>query len=587
VPFQHQYVVTDAIKDLPPNMPTIRDKDSLLYYKEEVGGLVMGGYERNGIPWRSDGVPNDFNSQLLESDFDHFQQLFDPAVLRTPCLAEAGIARLVNGPEGFTPDGNAILGPAPERDNVFVAVGFNAFGIAAAGGAGRMTAEWIIEGEPSLNIWPLDIRRFGPHHQSRAFAVERTREIYGKHYAIHWPYQEHDTARGVRRSPLYFLLKEKGAVFGSKYGWERPNWFAPAGVEPKDDPTFQVPNWFEHVGAEHRAARTQVVLIDQTSFNKFEISGPKALPFLNWLAANDIDKPVGRVTYTQLCNRRGTIEADVTVARVAEAKFLLVTGTAFGRHDSHWIERHLPADGSVACHDVTSALAVINVIGPNSRRLLQKVTREDIRNETFPFGQCQPVVVGYAPVLALRITFVGELGYELYIPTECASHVYETLWEAGRDLGVRNAGYRAIHSLHLEKGYATWGAELTPEYSPYDAGLGFAVALNKGDFLGCEALRKTKAEGPRWELCTFTIEADAPVWLHGSEPILSNGTVVGVTTTGGYGFTVGKSIAFGYLAVEDAEHAEDYQIEAYREQYPAKRAVNRALYDPARKQILM
>jgi sarcosine dehydrogenase len=586
VPFQHQYMVTDPIEGIPKNLPTIRDKDNLLYYKEEVGGLVMGGYEPNGIPWAVDGVPNDFTSKLLNSDHDHFMQLSQPAMERTPCLEKAGVSKLINGPEAFTPDGDAIMGPAPELDNVFVAVGFNAFGIAAGGGAGRMMAEWIIEGEPSLDIWPLDIRRFGPYHKSRTYNVERTREIYGKHYTIHWPNEEHDSARGIRRSPLYFLLKEKGAVFGAKYGWERPNWFAPDGVEPKDEQTFEIPNWFEHVGNEHKSARENVVLIDQSSFNKFEIEGPRALEFLNWLAANNIDKPVGNVTYTQLCNARGTIEADITIARLAEERFLLITGTALGLHDSQWIKRHMPTDGSVKFRDVTSALAVINVIGPNARKLLEKITRKDISNDNFRFGKCRNIAVGYAPTKALRVTFVGELGYELYIPAEFACNVYETLWDAGQELGVANAGYRAINSLHFEKGYCLWGAELTPEYTPYDAGLGFCVALNKGDFLGRDALAKVKEQGPNWKLCTFTLDAQEPVMLRGSEPIVHNGKVIGVTTSCGYGYTVGKTIAFGYIPVAEAGHTDGYEIEAYTEIFPARREPNRALYDPQRDKIL-
>jgi 4-methylaminobutanoate oxidase (formaldehyde-forming) len=587
VPFQHQFLVTEPIDGVPRNLPTIRDKDNLIYYKEEVGGLVMGGYERNGVPWSIDGVPNDFMAQLLKHDFDHFESLSKPAMKRTPCLQEAGIARLVNGPEAFTPDGDAIMGPAPELDNCFVAVGFNAFGIAAGGGAGRMMAEWIIEGEPSLDIWPLDIRRFGPYHRSRAYNVERTREIYGKHYTIHWPNEEHDSARGVRRSPLYYLLKEKGAVYGAKYGWERANWFAPEGVAPKDDLTFEIPNWFEHVGNEHKAAREKVVLIDQTSFCKFQIEGPGALGFLNWLAANNMDQPTGSVTYTQLCNVRGTVEADITVARMAKDRFFLVTGTAYGLHDSQWIKKHMPDDGSVVFHDVTSAFAVINVIGPNSRALLQKVTREDISNQNFGFGKSMSIVVGHAPATALRVTYVGELGYELYIPTEFAGLVYETLWEAGQDLGIRNAGYRAINSLHFEKGYCYWGAELTPEYTPYDAGLGFCVDLNKGDFLGREALLKVKDKGPKWKLCSFTIDAGRPVMLQGSEPILKNDKVIGVTTSGGYGYTVGKTIAYGYISFEEADSDGRNQIEAYGEVFPATREPRRALYDPERKKILM
>lgn len=587
VPFQHQFLVTDVIKGLPPDLPTIRDKDNLLYYKKEVDGLVMGGYERNGIPWAIDGVSNDFVSQLLEPDFDHFHSLSDPAMKRTPCLETAGIVRLFNGPEAFTPDGNAIMGPAPELDNCFVAVGFNAFGIAAGGGAGRMIAEWIIEGEPSLDIWPLDIRRFGPYHKSRSYNVERTREIYGKHYTIHWPNEEHDSARGVRRSPLYYPLEEKGAVYGAKYGWERANWFAPKSVEPKDELTFEAPNWFEHVGNEHKAARERVVMIDQSSFCKFEIEGPGALEFLNWLAANNIDKPVGSVTYTQFCNTRGTVESDITVARLAGDKFFLVIGTAFGLHDAEWIKKHMPKDGSVIFRDVTSAFAAINVIGPYSRKLLEKVTQDDISNENFRFGKCKTLTVGYAPVTALRITYVGELGFELYIPTEFACHVYETLWEAGQNLGIANAGYRAINSLHFEKGYCYWGTELTPEYTPFDAGLDFCVALDKGDFIGREALAKTKKQGPKWKLCTFTIDADRPVMLRGSEPIIHRGRVVGITTSGGYGYTVGKTIAYSYIPVEDANYDQGYEIEVYMEMYSLTRHDNRALYDPERKKILM
>ena len=586
VPFQHQYMVTDPIEGTPKDLPTIRDKDNLIYYKEEVGGLVMGGYERNGIPWAIDEVPNEFTSRLLDSNYDHFMQLAQPAMKRTPCLEAAGISELINGPEAFTPDGNAIMGPASELDNCFVAVGFNAFGIAAGGGAGRMMAEWIIEGEPSLDIWPLDIRRLGPHHRSRSYNVERTREIYGKHYTIHWPHEEHDSARGIRRSPLYYLLKEKGAVFGVKYGWERPNWFAPAGVEPEDELTFEIPNWFKHVGSEHKAAREKVVLIDQSSFCKFEIDGPQSLDFLNWLAANNIDKSAGSVTYTQLCNARGTIECDLTIARITDEKFFLVTGTAFGRHDAEWIKKHMPTDGSVSLRDVTSALAVINVIGPHSRKLLEKVTADDISNQNFRYGKCKEITVGYAPVSAMRVTCVGELGYELYIPAEFACYVYETLWNTGQDLNVTNAGYRAINSLHFEKGYCLWGAELTPEYTPYDAELGFCVALNKADFLGREALAKAKAKGPQWKLCTFTIDADQPVMLRGSEPILHKGKVIGVTTSGGYGYSIEQTIAYGYVPIAEAEHSNDYEIEVYREIYPAGREPKRALYDPERKKIL-
>lgn len=584
VPFQHQFLVTEAIDGVLPNLPTLRDKDNLLYYKEEVGGLIMGGYEQSGIPWGVHGIPKGFTQELLEPDFDHFEPLLIPAMKRTPCLETADIARLVNGPEAFTPDGNAIMGPAPELDNCFVAAGFNAFGIAAGGGAGRMMAEWIIEGEPSLDLWPLDIRRFGQYHKSSKYNVERTKEIYGKHYTISWPFEEHDSARGVKRSALYYILKEKGAVYGAKFGWERANWFAPAGVVPEDDLSFEIPGWFEHVAKEHKSAREQVVLIDQSSFSKFEIKGPGALEFLNHLAVNKIDKPVGNVTYTQMCNERGGIECDITIARVAENRFFIVAGTAFGVHHAMWIKKHLPGDGSVELNDVTSSFGMISICGPDSRKLLEKVTNDDVSNETFQFGSCRQITAGCASVLALRITYIGELGYEIYIPPEYQGHVYKLLWEAGREFGVANAGYRAIESLRLEKGYRAWSKDITPDYNPYEAGLGFCVALDKGDFIGREALVKIKHKGPESKLCCFTFNTDTPQLLHGGEPVCRNGKVLGVVTSGGYGHTLGKSIAYGYVPSEHAGYDDGYEIEVYREVFQVT-CHNGALYDPERKKI--
>jgi 4-methylaminobutanoate oxidase (formaldehyde-forming) len=589
VPFQHQYMVTEEIpelKKLGKRLPTLRDKDSLLYYKQEVGGLVMGGYERNGIPWSIEGVPNTFSSRLLQPDFDHFASLSEPAMKRTPCLHTIGIRQLVNGPEAFTPDGNAIMGRAPELDNVYVAAGFNAFGIAAGGGAGRMMAEWIAEGRPSLDLWPMDIRRFGPHHKSRMYNVDRTRELYGKHYTIHWPSEEHESARGARRSPLYYILRQKGAVYGAKYGWERANWFAPKGVEPRDDPTFGIPNWFEHVGNEHRAAREKVVLVDQTSFSKYAIEGPGAFRFLNYMAANAIDTPVGRIVYTQMCNERGTIECDCTVSRIKEDVFFVVTGTAFALRNYGWLARHVPKDASVRIHDVTSAYACLNVFGPNSRLLVQRFAGYDMSNEHLPFGHCREFTIGYAPVRVLRISYSGELGYELYIPTEFACHVYELLSEGGKDLGLTDAGYRCINSLHLEKGYADWGSELTPDYSPYDANLGFCVALDKGEFLGRDALARIKKEGARHTLCTFTFDTGDPVIASAGAPILRNGKVIGLVTSTAYGYTVGHTIGYAYLPADEARHDSGYEIEVYKELCPVTRQANRQLVDPKRTKLL-
>jgi 4-methylaminobutanoate oxidase (formaldehyde-forming) len=381
-------------------------------------------------------------------------------------------------------------------------------------------------------------------------------------------------------------LKAKGAVYGAKYGWERANWFAPEGVPAKDDLTFEIPNWFEHVAAEHRNARENVVLIDQSSFCKFEVEGPGALPFLNRLCANQIDRPVGKVVYTQMCNPRGTIECDLTVGRLEEDKFLLVVGTAFGLRASCWINNHLPTDASVSIKDVTSAYAVVNVIGPKSRQLLQRCTQTDVSNDGLPFGTCKRLTVGYAPVTALRVTYVGELGYELYIPAEFAAHVYENLWEAGRDLGIQNAGYRTIASMHLEKGYADWGSELTPEYTPFDAGLGFCVALEKEDFIGKEALVKIKNDGPGLKLCSFTLEREEPLMLHGSAPIIQSGKVLGVTTSSGYGHTVKKNICYGYIPLENAEGDDGFEIEVYKELHSLRLEPSRVLYDPDREKIL-
>lgn len=585
IPVQHQYLVSEEIAGMPADLPTVRDPDNLLYYKKEGAGLVMGGYEPNPIPWSLGGIPKEFNQELLESDFDHFECISQAAVKRTPCLETTGVRQLINGPEAFTPDGNCILGPAPERTNFFVAAGFNAFGIASGGGAGRMVAEWIAEGEPSLNIWPLDIRRFGAHNGPE-YTCDRSLELYSKHYTIAWPFEEHDSARNIKRSPLYNHLKKAGAVFGSKFGWERPNWFAPEGVEAKDELTFSIPNWFEPVGEEHRAAREAVVLIDQSSFSKFEVEGPGALQFLNRIAANTIDKPVGSVTYTQLCNERGGVESDLTIARVAHSLFFIVTGTAFGTRDFVWIRDHLPSDGSVVLRDITSSRGMINVCGPRARILLESVSDDDLTNASFPFGQCRNITIASFPILASRVTYIGELGYELYVPTENAAKVYELLWESGQDLGIANAGYRAIESLRLEKGYRYWSAEVTPEYTPYESGLGFCVDLTKGDFIGREALEKAKKSGPQRRMCCFTLDSDEPMLLGGGETILLDGEVIGVVTSGGYGYTVGKTIAYGFIANDHVKYTEGFGIEVYTEIHPATRRIG-ALYDPNRERILL
>ncbi|MCH7555635.1 MAG: FAD-dependent oxidoreductase, partial [Proteobacteria bacterium] len=579
---EHQYLVTEAIDGAPADLPTFRDPDHLFYMKPDAGGLAFGGWEPDTVPFGADGIPERFYQQLLNSNFDRFEQHALSAAIRVPVLAEVGVRKLINGAIPVSADGEPIIGPAPERDNVYLACGFTA-GIAAAGGAGLALAEWISHGDPGMDLWAFDVRRFGDHHAGARYLHERSVESYGHYYQLHWPGEERASGRGGRRSPLYQTLVDQGAVHGSKFGWERPNWFAPAGTEPIDRPSYDRPNWFDAVGAECQAVRERVAVIDQSSFAKFEITGRGAYDFLQGLAANDLDKPTGRATYTQLCNRRGGIEADLTICRLAEDRFYVVTGSGFGVHDRSWIARHMPGDGSVAMTEVTSGRAVINLCGPRARDVLTAVCDDDVSHEGFPFLACRTLRIGYAPVLALRITYVGELGWELHIPTEYAAHVYEQLWRAGRDHGIANVGYRAIESLRLEKGYRYWGADITPDYTPYEAGLGFCVALDAGDFIGRDALARAKAEGPRRRLCCFTCAREASV--HGGEAILRAGRTLGVTTSGGYGHSLGLSIVYGYVDAGDAGH-DDYQIEVFGEAIAATRH-DKALYDAGRAKILV
>ena len=400
-PMQHQYLVTEPIEGVTADLPTLRDPDRLCYFKEEVGGLVMGGYELDPMPWTpQDGIPRDFHFQLLDSDRDQFEGLFLQAAGRVPSLENAGIRQLINGPEAFTPDGSFILGEAPELPGYFVGTGFNAYGIAANGGAGRALAEWIVGGEPSMDLWPVDIRRFGAHHRDTKFLIERTTEATGKHYTMAWPSEEHELGRPLKTSPLYLRLKSAGACFGSKFGWERPNWFAPAGVEPRDEPSYGRANWFEHVAREHRQTREAVSLFDESSFAKYRVDGPDAERALSWVCANDVAVPPGRLVYTQLCNKRGGIEADLTVCRLSENEFYIVTGTGSAARDFNWIERNLPADCDVQLADVSQEHAVLGLMGPMAREVLEQATDADLSNEAFPFATSQEIQIAGATVRA-------------------------------------------------------------------------------------------------------------------------------------------------------------------------------------------
>ncbi|WP_045835739.1 FAD-dependent oxidoreductase [Hyphomicrobium sp. 99] len=573
---EHQYLITDPIPDLPKGMPTVRDPDLLLYWKPEVRGIVVGGYEPNTVAFARDGIPAGWDQRLIQENYERFEQLAINAAKRTPVVGTVGVRAMINGAIPISADGDFVMGRVSELDNVFVSCGF-IYGIAAAGGAGAAMAEWILEGRPTNNLWPLDVRRFNFHHNTKYFMYDRAIEIYAKHYAMKWPVEERDSVRNIRCSPLYFPLKERGAVFGSRAGWERPNWFAPPGVEAVDKPSFDWPNWFEPVAEEHRHVRESVGLIDLSSFAKMEIFGPGALASLQRLAVADVDRPIGSLIYTQLCNERGGIEADVTFCRLEEDRFYVITGTAYGDHDFGWIRKHLPTDGSVRTLDVTSAYAVINICGPKARDVLAKVAEQNVGGDVFKYGEMKHLTVGAAPVMALRVSFTGELGYELHIPTEYAVHVYRVLHEAGAEFGIKDFGYRALNSLRIEKGYQIWATDISPDYSPYAAGLDWVIGKNKKDFIGREALEKIAAEGPDRKLCVFKLSRKVPVY--GGEAILRNGKVLGVTTSADFGHTVGAPIVYGYVAASEAVH-EDYDIEVYSEIVPATRA-SEPLYDPA------
>ncbi|OED41568.1 FAD-dependent oxidoreductase [Chromatiales bacterium (ex Bugula neritina AB1)] len=592
VSVQHQYMLTGTIPGVTADLPTLRDPDRLTYYKEEVGGLVMGGYEPNPIPWAVDGIPEGFSYSLLDSDFDHFEPMLELSLGRVPALAEADIKQLTNGPESFTPDGNFILGESPELANFYIGAGFNAFGIASGGGAGMALAEWVYKGEPPYDLWSVDIRRFGRPHFDTDWVRERTLEAYTKHYTMAWPSEEHSSARPCRRSPLYQILKEQGACFGEKLGWERPNWFADlkAGELPEDIYSFEQPNWYEAVAREHKAAREAAVLIDQTSFAKYLLKGPDALQALNWISANNIDKPVGSLTYTQMLDDNGGIQCDVTVARTAVNEFYIVTGTGFAIHDYNWISRNIPETLNAQLFDVTSSTCVLSLMGPNSRDILQCVTRADISSEVFPFGSLQTIGIGGCPVNALRITYIGELGWELHFPVEYAQTVYETLMRAGRERGLVNAGYRMIESCRLEKGYRAWGSDIGPDHTPLDAGLGWAVKLKNSNtpFKGREAITRQQQAGLKKKLACFTVK-DPDVVLLGRETIYRNGTRVGWLSSGGYGHHLNCAIGYGYIRNESGVTDEyirsgSYQLEVATQLVDCQVHL-KALYDNTNQRI--
>ncbi|MCP3019890.1 GcvT family protein [Cupriavidus basilensis] len=592
---EHYYIVTERIAGVLPDLPVMRDPDGFIYFKEEVGGLVMGGFEPNAKPWGMQGIPEPFEFQLLPDDWDQFEILMHNALQRVPALETAQVKQFYNGPESFTPDNNFILGEAPELRNFYVGAGFNSMGIASAGGAGMALAEWIVAGEPTMDLWPVDIRRFAGFNGNQSWLHDRVKETLGLHYAMPWPNRELDTARPFRRSPLYAHLRDAHANFGSKMGWERPNFFAPAGETPGIAYSFGQQNWLPWSGAEHRACREGVALFDMSSFSKYIVKGADAEAVLQQLMSNDVAVPAGQTVYTAMLNERGTYESDLTVTRLAHDQYLLVTGSAQTTRDFNYIERLIPADQRCAIVDVTGQYSVLAVMGPRSRALLRSVSRADFSNEAFPFGSSREIDLGYATVRATRLTYVGELGWELYVPVEFAVGVYETLQAAGKPLGLANAGYYAIESLRIEKGYRAWSRELTTDINPFEAGLSFACKLDKPiPFRGREALLRLRAAGGaaqvKRRVAVVTLDGASQAMLWGGEAVLRTGPDGGVrpagfVTSAAFGHTLGCPVGMALLQRDDgaanaAWIAEGtYHVDLAGELLPATVHL-RAPYDP-------
>jgi 4-methylaminobutanoate oxidase (formaldehyde-forming) len=579
IPMAHEYLVTRPA-GVPLDVTTMRDPSLLVYFRGESGGLVMGGYERNPAPWALDGIPRDFNGKLLAEDWPRFEELMENALVRVPGLADMEVVRLINGPEAFTPDGEFIIGPSDVR-GFWVAAGFCAHGLAGAGGMGKLVAEWIVEGVPSLDVWEMDSRRFGRHYRSRDYTLARTVEIYSTYYDVKYPGHERTAGRPLRLSPVYGRLQELGAAFGEKSGWERANWFEPNGDH--GDESLRPRGWAGRlwspaIGAEHLACRESAALFDETSFAKIEIAGEGAATFLERLCDNRVARDVGAITYTQMLNARGGIECDFTVTRLEDDRFRIVTGTAFGQHDLAWIRAHAPDDGSVTVDDVTSRYACLGLWGPLARDVLAPLTTDDL---SFPYMRAREIAVGPVPCLALRVTYVGELGWELYCGTEFGLRLWDVIWDAGRGHGLVAGGYKAIDSLRLEKGYRVWGSDITPDETPYEAGVGFAVKLDKGDFVGREALLQ-RSEPERRLVCL--VLDDARSVALGSEPVRVDGEIAGRVTSGGYGYTVERSIAYAYVPAAAAAAGRRVEVEIFGE-WVGGEVADEPLFDPAGERI--
>jgi len=592
---EHFYIVTDEI-DLPSNLPVLRDPNSWIYAKEDAGKMLVGCFEPRSKPRPLDTIPEDFSFDQFPEDWDHFEPAMINAIHRIPKLENAGIQTFFNGPESFTPDDRYILGEAPELRNFFVAAGFNSIGIQSAGGAGKVLSEWIVNGHPPMDLWDVDIRRFHPFQANALYLRERTEETLGLLYAMHWPYRQPETSRGVRKSVLHDRLEKAGACFGEMCGWERANWFVQKGLKARYEYSYSRQNWFDASATEHQATREKVALFDMSSFAKFIVQGSDSEKVLNRICANNVAVNHGKVIYTTWLNEKGGIESDLTVTRLSEDVFLIVTAGAGQTRDLAWLRKNIPYESDLSVTDVTSGYAVLSLMGPESRNLLGRLTENDLSNEAFPFGTGKEIEIGFGKALALRVTYVGELGWEIYIPTEFAQDIFDKIIEVGSDFDLQLAGMHALNSLRLEKAFRHWGHDISDEDTPLEAGLGFAVNFDKpGGFIGKEALliqkeglSKTKNNFLQKRLLQFVLEDPEPLLYH-NEPIWCNGRIVGDLTSGMFGHTIGASLGMGYVTNEDGVSKEfidasNFEIEIAGQRYPAIASL-RAFYDPEGKRI--
>jgi len=587
---EHYYMITEPIEGVSPDLPVLVDLDLYAYFREETGGILLGMFEPVSSPWGTQGIPKDFSFGEINPDWERMMPYLEAAMKRVPALENAGIHKLFCGPESFTPDLEPMMGMAPELKNFYVAAGFNSLGILLGGGAGRILAQWIVDGSPDVDVTEIDISRMSPFQNNSKYLQDRTVEVLGFMFEDQFPYKEFETARNVRKSAFHDRLAKTGAFFGSYAGWEYPQWFAPPGVEPIAEYSWKRQNWFEYSAAEHRAARENVVLFDYSVMGKILVQGGDAEKILNRICANNVAVPVGRIVYTQWLNEGGTIEADLTVTRLAEDRYLILTGDGTSTHVLAWLKRHIPPDAHVWVTNINSAYSVLNIQGPRSRDFLSRVTHADLSNEAFPYLTTQEIDIGYALVRAIRLTYVGELGWELYIPTEFSLHVYDTLIEAGCDFGLKLMGLQALDTLRLEKAYRDYGNDIDNTDTPLEVGLSYFVDFDKpGGFIGRDALLRRKEAGLKYSMVQFLLLDPEPLLYYG-EIIYRDNYPVGYIMSGGYGHTLGGSVGVGpvdnggEIVTAETIKSGTYEIDVAGVRYPAKASL-RPMYDPKLKKV--